>query len=137
MTKDESLNRIIKEWVVKAENDLVSAKHLLTMQENWPTDSICFHAQQCVEKYLKALLTSRCIDFTKTHDIARLTSLMPNDIDIDLSDEKQALLTDYATSARYPGDYEPIEFDEAKEAVRVAETLRDAVRVLLPPISPD
>ena len=70
MPKDEALYRIVSEWVRKAENDLISAKHLLTLRENQPTDSICFHAQQCAEKYLKALLTFQGIDFTKTHDIA-------------------------------------------------------------------
>ena len=133
MPEEPSQNSIVQEWVRKAENDLISAIHLLTLQENCPTDSICFHAQQCVEKYLKALLTFESIDFTKTHDIARLMGLMPKDVEINLSDDQQALLTDYATTARYPGDYEPIELEEAKAAVETARAIRDAVRQILPP----
>ena len=132
MPKDEALYRIVSEWVRKAENDLISAKHLLTLRENQPTDSICFHAQQCAEKYLKALLTFQGIDFARTHDIARLLGLIPEGIAIELSDEKQALLTDYATTGRYPGAYETIDPDEAQEAVRDAEGVRKAVRDVLP-----
>jgi HEPN domain-containing protein len=45
---------VVGEWVAKAENDLKSAAHLLTMKD-CPVDNVCFNAQQCVEKYLKAL----------------------------------------------------------------------------------
>ena len=47
---------VISEWVIKAENDLTTAAHTLKLGEDCPTDTVCFHAQQCVEKYLKALL---------------------------------------------------------------------------------
>ena len=32
----------------------------------------CFHAQQCAEKYLKAILISRQVAFSKTHDLLLL-----------------------------------------------------------------
>jgi HEPN domain-containing protein len=35
-------------------------------------DGICFHAQQCAEKYLKALLEGQIIVFRKTHDLVEL-----------------------------------------------------------------
>ncbi len=56
--KDEDLARA---WVLKAEHDLFSIKNNLAAQEI-PWDTVSFHAQQCVEKYLKALLVSRQID---------------------------------------------------------------------------
>ena len=43
-------------WIKKAESDLKTAEHTLTLKENCPFDTVCFHAQQCAEKYLKALL---------------------------------------------------------------------------------
>jgi HEPN domain-containing protein len=36
--------------------------------------AICFHAQQCAEKYLKARLTEANIPFIKTHDLPSLLS---------------------------------------------------------------
>lgn len=47
------------------------------MGKGCPADVVCFHAEQCVEKYLKALLTLKAIDFPKTHNIAELVALLP------------------------------------------------------------
>jgi hypothetical protein len=47
---------IVKLWMEKGDHDLINAKHTLTMRVNCPFDTVCFHAQQCVDKYLKALL---------------------------------------------------------------------------------
>jgi len=45
----------IRRWVEKAENDLRNGEYVLTLEEECPTDTVCFHAHQCAEKYLKAL----------------------------------------------------------------------------------
>ena len=47
---------VAKKWFNKANNDLITAEYLLTMQSP-PTDAICFHSQQVAEKYLKGFLT--------------------------------------------------------------------------------
>ena len=52
-----------------------NAEHTLTMGEDCPYDTVCFHTQQCVEKYLKALLTYLSIDFPKIHDVGELSAL--------------------------------------------------------------
>ena len=49
---------LVKLWIKKAENDLVAAEHLLTVRPHTPYDTICFHAQQCAEKYLRLSLSS-------------------------------------------------------------------------------
>jgi hypothetical protein len=46
-----------------------AAAQILKLGKDAPTDTVGFHAQQCVEKYLKAVLVYRSIPFTKTHDI--------------------------------------------------------------------
>jgi HEPN domain-containing protein len=68
---------VIREWLVKAENDLLTAAHTLKLGAACPTDTVCFHAQQCVEKYLKALLVFRATPFPRTHDSYLLRSLLP------------------------------------------------------------
>ena len=68
---------VIREWIVKADNDLRNAAHTLTLGVDCPTDTVCFHAQQCVEKYIKALLVFRATPFQKTHDIQVLRALLP------------------------------------------------------------
>jgi len=54
MSDQTDRGRVVAEWVRKAENDIRNAEYTLTMGEDCPYDTVCFHAQQCVEKYLKA-----------------------------------------------------------------------------------
>ena len=122
---------VVREWVVKAENDLTNAAHVIKLGAECPTDTVCFHAQQCVEKYLKALLVLDGIDFPKTHDIERLTALLPARADMPLTPEEQGRLTDYATTTRYPGTGD-ILLTEARRAVALARRVRKQARSLLP-----
>lgn len=132
MQGNEKKNTVAREWVVKAESDLKTAAYTLKIGKGCPTDTVCFHAQQCVEKYLKAFLVSKDIDFPKTHDIGRLVTLLPENIWLRLSIEEQRRLTSYATVMRYPGDYEAILLEEAQQSVRVARRVRKELRTLLP-----
>ena len=49
MLGNELALRVVHEWVEKAENDLKNAAHTLRMGKRCPTDTVGFHAQQCVE----------------------------------------------------------------------------------------
>lgn len=63
---------ITQEWVDKAEGDFATAQRELRAR-NFPNyDAACFHAQQCIEKYLKARLQKENIRFSKTHDLSVL-----------------------------------------------------------------
>ncbi len=128
---NESL-AIARDWVQKAENDLKNAAYTLGMGEDCPTDTVCFHAQQCVEKYLKAFLVLKSINFPKAHDTKELIVLLPSHSRPKLTPEEQRRLTDYATVTRYPGDYEPISLAEARRAVKIARGVRNEIRKLLP-----
>lgn len=121
---------VVREWAAKAESDLRSAAHLLKMKD-CPTDTVCFHAQQCVEKYLKALLVAQELEFPKTHDLGELIVLVPARIRPRSDDKERDRLTDYATVTRYPGDYEPISVAEARQAVKIARRVRREVRKFL------
>jgi HEPN domain-containing protein len=99
---------IVGQWLIKDENDLRNAGHTLTMEEACPLDTVCFHAQQCAEKYLKALLAFDQIDFPKSHDLAELVMLFSDKEWFPLSVDECERLTDYATVTRYPGDWEGI-----------------------------
>jgi HEPN domain-containing protein len=65
--------------VAEAENDLKNAAHTLKLGRACPTDTVCFHAQQRAEKYLKAYLVWKHVPFRKTHAIKELVELMPRD----------------------------------------------------------
>lgn len=132
MPERERVFQVVREWVGKAENDLKNAAHTLGLAEECPTDTVCFHAQQCVEKYIKAFLVSAGIDFPKTHDIGELKTLMPANARPSLSAEQERTLTGYAIVTRYPAGYEDISLREARLAVRIARSVRKEIRRLLP-----
>ena len=135
MLEMDPILHVVRQWVQKAENDPTNAAHTLKLGKQSPTDTVCFHAQQCVEKYLKALLVAQEIDFGRTHSISALYVLVPARLCPDLSVQEQELLTDYAVSTHYPGDYEAISLNQAKEAVKIARRVRNQVRKHLPKAS--
>ena len=117
-----------EQWVEKAEHDLIAAEYTLTLKKNCPHDTICFHAQQCAEKYLKALLVSMSVDFPKTHDLRVLMQRVPKDLNLRLTIREVLPLNRYTIEARYPGEWEPITRKEAEKAVAIARKVRQAVR---------
>ena len=118
----------IKKWILKAENDLKIAKDEI-LTENPATDAICFHAQQCVEKYLKAYLLSKDKDISKTHDILFLIKqclLIDNEFNY-LLELNADSLTSYAVEIRYPDDFYFPSLEEAKEAIEICEKAKQFV----------
>ena len=118
---------LVDSWVLKAEKDLISAKHELSFSDA-VTETVCFHCQQAVEKYLKAYLVFLGISFTKTHEIGELiTKCESRDSEISVLKEKADKLTDYAVEVRYPEDeFEPT-FEEAKESFDIAKQIKEFV----------
>jgi HEPN domain-containing protein len=122
---------VVSEWVLKAENDLKNAAQALRLGDDCPTDTVCFHAQQCIEKYLKALCVLRGTDFPKTHDVKTLMALLPVAARPSIAVEDQERITDYATGPRYPG-WPEISLTEARRAVALARRVRKEIRKRLP-----
>jgi HEPN domain-containing protein len=131
MPTPEQIAAVVREWVLKAESDLKTASHTLKLGKECPTDTVCFHAQQCVEKYLKALLVMGNQDFPKTHDIRLLASMLPPARLPQIAPNERRALTNYAAAARYPG-WPMIPLKEAREAVRIARRVRSEARRMLP-----
>jgi HEPN domain-containing protein len=128
---DEETLLVVRRWVQKAEHDLITAKVVL---ENQPdvTDTVCFHAQQCVEKALKAYLTLADIHVERTHHLPylldRCSVLLPQFEEI----RQHALaLTDYAVEVRYVDDWRDIPGEEARSAVALAEEVLAFVKLRL------
>jgi HEPN domain-containing protein len=93
------------EWIQKAERDFKSMRREYAVTDDRNNDDVCFHAQQCIEKLLKANLTELDIRFGKVHDLEQLLELI-----LPLYPEWEALredcggLSEYAVIFRYPGD---------------------------------
>ena len=66
----------VREWVAKAEEDFLTAEAVHRRRSRPLPNSVCFHCHQCVEKYLKAALTSQKKSVPKTHDLIMLLELL-------------------------------------------------------------
>lgn len=64
------------EWVEKAGGDWNAANQLNRVRNDPNYDGVCFHCQQCVEKYLKARLVEAGMSFARTHYLLVLHQLV-------------------------------------------------------------
>ena len=127
MSEQPEVADLVRQWMQKADNDLVNAEHTLLLSDNCPYDTVGFHAQQCVEKCLKAVLVRLQIPFRKTHDLEELSLMLPPSCGVPLPVDDFARLTPHATNSRYPDDWRSPTRGEAEWAVGVARRIRQAV----------
>jgi HEPN domain-containing protein len=91
---------------------------------------VCFHCQQCAEKYLKGLMEELGLLVPKTHDLdALLTRLAPHHPALQALRRGMLFLSDFAVDARYPGKW--ARKRQALAALRWAERVRTQARALL------
>ncbi len=124
------MNETSREWVGKAEADFRTARRELDAKE-WPNyDATCFHAQQCIEKLMKAVLIQRGVKPPKTHDLSYLDQLIRSTYPTwACSAEDLRFLTRAAVGFRYPG--EGAIREDAEEAVSICMNLHDLLLALL------
>lgn len=116
-------------WVEKAEEDFALARSALRRKKPIITGA-CFHAQQCAEKYMKALLISTQAGFPLTHDLLLLNNLCSNaGVFLEIDPKLLNTLSDFAVRTRYPGE-EPT-LNDAKEALEIAKLVRVFARKFL------
>jgi HEPN domain-containing protein len=124
------MTEIYLEWIEKAEGDYHTSFREYRSRKYPNYDSACFHAQQCVEKYLKGFLQKVGVYFPKTHDLnALLDLLLPIKPFLEVFRNDLKMLSVYAIDFRYPG--ESATKEEAKEAIRAMKKIRSEFRVLL------
>jgi HEPN domain-containing protein len=121
------MRALTKEWIDKAEGDFHTADREARVRKAPNYDAVCFHAQQCAEKYLKAYLQERGQPFPRVHDLIELLELvLPYDGTFELQRELLKELDGYAVEFRYPGELATKE--DARAALRTMKTVRGFVR---------
>jgi len=124
-------NDFIKQWVEKAEKDLKTAAHELALpQEETITETVCFHSQQAVEKWLKAYLILKNEEFGKTHNLELLLQLCGKH-DVGFLQCELGNLTEYAVAVRYPSDFYVPDYEEAKNAYEIAVNMKNFISIKL------
>jgi len=96
------VRRISRDWLLSAEMDLRSIERML--DEEFLAPVACFHAQQCVEKSLKALLEFLDRPVPKDHSTIRLYGLVAELPGMALDRDILTDLDDLYINARYPGE---------------------------------
>ena len=121
---------IAAEWVAKAEGDFAMMERECQAGENPNYDGICFHAQQCAEKYLKARLCEADVSFSKIHDlVALLEQALDAEPKWEAFRQDLAYLSDFAVTFRYPGD--SADRESALDAQRRCRLFRNVARKAL------
>ena len=70
------MKSLTREWIKKAEEDFVAAERLAHIHKTPVWNVVCFHCQQCMEKYLKACLQEKERDIPRTHNLSLLLELL-------------------------------------------------------------
>jgi HEPN domain-containing protein len=121
------MRELTEEWIGKAEGDYRSAHILLAHGEEHIAEAVCFHCQQCAEKYLKAFLQENRVRFRREHDLMPLLEAcisVDRDFEKILKDLRR--LEDYAVAIRYPGKI--AQRSDAESAFAAATRVRAFVR---------
>ena len=123
---------VLRQWVRKAEHVLEASRRIMVIEDRCPYDTACFHCQQAVEKYLKALLTLLGIHAAHTHDLEKLVEDLPPERQGLFPIEVLVALNPYAVEVRYADDWREPGRSEASRALETAEMVRAIIRPLLP-----
>lgn len=115
-------------WMRFASVDMAAAR--LLVEAEGLSGVVAFHAQQCAEKALKAVLVADGREVPRIHDLLVLVRHLP--VVPSLPDERALhRLSSYAVESWYPDDIPDIGDDEARAAIETADAVLAAVRLAL------
>lgn len=89
------------EWLKAANDDLMTIKEII--DNTHLTHIVAFHAQQCVEKSMKAIIEEEEIDIPKIHNLVQLYKKVSFKLD-NLDEKLMSMLDELYKESRYPGD---------------------------------
>jgi len=114
---------IVKDWLRRAKSNLERAKAGKVSRYVLYED-LCFDAQQCAEKSIKALLVFLDKEFPWTHSIEELLGIA-SDATVEIPEKirKAVILTRYTVHIRYPGLASAVDKDDYREALELAENV--------------
>jgi HEPN domain-containing protein len=116
----------LRNWLFRAKEDIAVIDNLYKTDPDLYASTICFHAQQAVEKFLKAFLVYHNIDFPRTHDVDFLLleckKIDSIDFDVDFGS-----LSDFGVNIRYPDDFYIPDKEETDQYRDVAHAIKKIV----------
>ena len=127
------MRNFTKEWLKAANDDLLTINEIV--DNSFLTHITAFHAQQCVEKAMKAILEEYEIDYPKIRKLVKLKTLVPVELK-DIDEDMLFILDDLYIESRYPGELGLLPngkptLEDAKEFYQVAQQLFNQICVIL------
>ena len=118
-------NQHIEAWIEKADHDLGSAKIIFTHMPDY-FDTVAFHCQQAVEKYIKSVLLFYKFEFLFSHDLIYLLDLLDARRKVDEATYDKAIKLDrFSVQIRYPNKKIYLSKEELEYAIQVADYFRE------------
>ena len=121
----------IKNWLFRANEDIAVMHNLINAGTEDYTSTICFHAQQASEKFLKAYLVNHDVDFPRTHDLDFLLLECQKLNKESFNDVNLKDLTEFGVSVRYPDDFYIPSVSETLEYHKIAKEIKAIVEGLI------
>ena len=119
-----------EQWIAKAQEDLKDAR---TLCRNKSFSSCMYFCQQAAEKALKSYLFFKKQELLKIHDLVKLCALCKNfDHDFQKLADSCELLNPFATKFRYPSEFDLPDLNDAKLAIKQAESVMKFVIKKIP-----
>lgn len=113
-------------WLQFADEDLDSAKLITEISNHYR--QACFLIQQSIEKSIKACYVKTNQQFLKTHDLNALRDQINYNFLWKKVYPNLSQFNVYAVEARYPGDWEEIDFEEANSLLLFGSEILEAIK---------
>jgi len=131
------MKAVTADWLRSAQADLETLDAILAKPTL--TAMVAFHAQQCVEKCLKALLEEFDIEAGRTgrsHNLLALKAAVERECLVDMDEDTLSLLNKLYIGARYPGEFGLLPegaptLEEAREFAHFAAETKQKVQAIL------
>ena len=122
------MNERLKDWIEKADHDLGTAIVINQYIKEY-SDTLVFHCQQAVEKYIKCLLEKNSIQFKRSHDLRYLLDLLDEVIPIEIElYEKIIKLNAFGVEIRYSDIKIEVSEDDRNSAISIAKEFREFIK---------
>ena len=120
----------VSEWIDRAESDFRVACRESAVTVDPSYEAVCFHAQQCIEKLMKAVLVDRGVVPPRTHDLLAVAGMVSTAAPgWTWSSMELSTLSAAAVGFRYPGN--PVEQEDADEMLDICSRIRASLLALL------
>ena len=96
------MKEISLDWLRKAQDDLDVIEEIKNKKHL--TNMVAFHAQQAIEKSLKAIIDEFDLGFVKIHQIERLLEIVKEHVEVNIDHEIVQMLDSLYIESRYPVD---------------------------------